>query len=141
MYSGGPPDGNADVRGFIDALHAVIDERRDDVCCIAGVDLSHVGQRFGQNISISPALLKQVEAEDRSMMQHVLDQDAERFFRLIQCEKDRRNVCGVPAIYTLLRLMKGGSSRLQPSMSDPIPMRWVSKNYGKDSSDECSSIP
>ena len=46
------------------------------------------------------------------MLRHVLDQDAERFFRFIQRERDSRNVCGVPAIYTLLHAAEAKNTRL-----------------------------
>ena len=71
----------------------------------AGVDLSHLGRRFGQELNLSESFLKQAEAEDRRMIDRILARDTEGFFRLIQEERDRRNVCGVPAIYTLLRLL------------------------------------
>ncbi len=115
IHSSSLPESNTEVRDFIHALKAAIEDYEEDVCCIAGVDLSHVGRCFGQNISISPAFIKQMEVEDRKMLKLVLDRDDEGFFQLIQEEKDRRNICGVPAIYTLLNLLKplnSGSSKL-----------------------------
>jgi AmmeMemoRadiSam system protein B len=47
-----------------------------------------------------------------AMIERILERDAEGFFRLILEEKDRRNVCGVPAIYALLRILDAGKSRL-----------------------------
>jgi AmmeMemoRadiSam system protein B len=76
------------------------------------VDLSHVGRRFGQNLTLSPELLKKVEQEDRLMIDGILQLDEEAFFRGIQQERDRRNVCGVPAIYTLLRAVEADEGRL-----------------------------
>ncbi|MBA7676823.1 hypothetical protein ES703_85068 [subsurface metagenome] len=112
MYTEGSPIKEKEVSEFIAALKAVIEERDNDVCCIAGVDLSHVGQRFGQKITVSPALINDVEREDRRMLEYVLNRDAEGFFQFIQNEKDRRNVCGVPAIYTLLHVIKAAGARL-----------------------------
>jgi AmmeMemoRadiSam system protein B len=112
IYAGRMPEEDRDFREFVDALKSVLAERGDQSCCIAGVDLSHRGQRFGQNIRMTPVFLKQAELDDRKMIDLILNQDADGFFKHIQNEKDRRNVCGVPAIYTLLRLIDAGSARL-----------------------------
>jgi AmmeMemoRadiSam system protein B len=61
---------------------------------------------------MQPPLLKQIENEDRSMIETILTGEAEVFFRGIQEERDRRNVCGVPAIYTLLRIIEADNGRL-----------------------------
>jgi hypothetical protein len=43
------------------------------------------------------------------MIDGLLARDAAGFFHSIQQEQDRRNVCGVPALYTLLRLLEAGA--------------------------------
>ena len=103
---------NEEVRAFIEALRTLIEERGDGVCCIAGVDLSHIGRRFGQPLNLSEALQEQVRRDDQAMLEPVLKGDADGFFGFIRNEKDRRNVCGVPAIYTLLQLMRPCEGRL-----------------------------
>jgi hypothetical protein len=47
-----------------------------------------------------------------AMIERIIDRDPGGFFRSIHEERDRRNVCGVPAIYTLLTLLGAGRSRL-----------------------------
>ncbi len=99
------PDEDEEVRQFLPALKALIDERGQDVCLIAGVDLSHVGQRFGQAVKMTPGFLRQLEAKDRALLERVTERDAEGFFRRVREEGDATNVCGVPAIYALLCLL------------------------------------
>ncbi len=111
-YDGRSPEEDNEFLEFIDALKSVLEERGDQSCCIAGVDLSHLGQRFGQNITMTPVFLKQAELDDRKMIDLILNRDADGFFKHIQNEKDRRNVCGVPAIFTLLRIIDAGSAKL-----------------------------
>ncbi len=103
---------NPEVEEFIGALKAALAENGSEVCCIAGVDLSHMGQRFGQNVTVSPALCKQVETEDRAMIDSILEGKAEDFLRGIVEQGNRRNVCGVPAVYCLLRVLDIESSCL-----------------------------
>ena len=112
LYQGGSISEHPEIGEFISALSKTLKERSSEVCCIAAVDLSHIGQRFGQNVTMQPQLLKQIETEDRSMIEAILTGEAEAFFRGIQEERDRRNVCGVPAIYTLLRIIEADNGRL-----------------------------
>jgi AmmeMemoRadiSam system protein B len=100
-----------EVESFLCALSQTIGEE-EGICCIAGVDLSHIGRRFGQDVTLSPALVREAEAEDRAMLAYVLKGDSEGFLESIRREGDNRNVCGVPAIYSLLKLIKPKSSRL-----------------------------
>jgi predicted class III extradiol MEMO1 family dioxygenase len=58
---------------------------------------------------MTPVFLQNAEREDRRMIESILAVDAEAFHLHIRREGDRRNVCGVPAIYTLLKLLDGGS--------------------------------
>jgi AmmeMemoRadiSam system protein B len=109
---GGSPRDDPEFSEFLAALKTELAAMGDRACCIAGVDLSHLGRRFGQDFTMTPDFLKTAEAEDMAMIERILERDAEGFFRLILEEKDRRNVCGVPAIYALLRILDAGKSRL-----------------------------
>ncbi len=93
-----------EVEQFVTALSRAVAEK-EKVCCIAGVDLSHLGRRFGQDVSLSPEMIARAETDDREMLDYVLKANSEGFLEFIRKEKDRRNVCGVPAIYTLLRVL------------------------------------
>jgi AmmeMemoRadiSam system protein B len=112
IYLGGAVSAHSEIDEFIEALSKTLKQTGSEVCCIAAVDLSHVGQRFGQNVTMSAELLQRVESEDRGMIETILSGDEEAFFRGIQQEQDRRNVCGVPAIYTLLRIVQAGEGKL-----------------------------
>lgn len=112
IHTESSPRDAPEFQDFTLALTEVLRERGDQTCIIAGVDLSHLGQRFGQNINITPLLLQEAKEKDLEMIQKILYPDAEGFFRLIQNEKDRRNVCGVPAIYTLLQIIDVKNARL-----------------------------
>jgi len=109
---GSSPMENEEVSEFINAVKMTEVETGDKVCFIAGVDLSHIGNRFGQSVVLSQAFLEKIERDDRKMLDYVLALDGEGFFRFIQDEEDRRNVCGVPAIYTLLKAIDGGKAEL-----------------------------
>jgi AmmeMemoRadiSam system protein B len=110
--SGKSPYEDETVRELIDALRQTLEESGSNVCVVAGVDLSHVGKRFGQDILLSGDFLADLESADRRMIRYILDCDAEGFMRNILADNDSRNVCGVPAIYTLLKTVRPGSTKL-----------------------------
>lgn len=112
LHGGGPPEANAEAEEFLAAMSEVLQQWGERAGLIAGVDLSHQGQRFGQELTLTSGFLRQLEGEDRAMIGRILERDPAGFFRGIQQEADRRNVCGVPAIYSLLRLLPAGSARL-----------------------------
>lgn len=111
-YLGGSWEEDGEFQEFIGGLKEIISEIGDKVCFIAGVDLSHLGQRFGQNITIDDTFLAWAKEKDMDMIKLILDRDEEGFLKLIQDEKDSRNVCGVPAIYTMLKVLDAKSSKL-----------------------------
>ena len=106
------PDSDDQIQDFISALRLEIEERGSELCCIAGVDLSHVGQRFGQQVNMTADVLQELERHDREMFASILELDAGAFFRFIQAEQDQKNVCGVSAIYTLLKTTAATSAQL-----------------------------
>jgi AmmeMemoRadiSam system protein B len=112
LHEGGPPEANAEAEEFLAAMAEVLEQWGQRAGLIAGVDLSHQGRRFGQELTLTESFLQQLEREDRTMIARVLEHDAAGFFQGIQQEADRRNVCGVPAIYSMLRLLPAGSARL-----------------------------
>ena len=112
ILAGNSPAEDPEVQEFTAALRRMIDGCGEEVCLIAGVDLSHLGQRFGQVVTMTPAFLEQAEAEDMVMIERIIDRDADGFFNHIRAEQDRRNVCGVPAIHTLLTIVDTSSACL-----------------------------
>ena len=82
------------------------------VCFIAGVDLSHIGMRFGDQDTLTDEWLDRVRMEDLDLLNHVERLDAEALFQHICDDQDQRRVCGYPAIYTLMDLAGARESQL-----------------------------
>lgn len=111
------------VTTFIESLRKAIAESNQKICLIAGVDLSHVGGRFGDEgmftsfidafgLRLTSMLLNQIKSEDLQMLQTVEALDAEGFYNSIQKHNDRRKVCGLPAIYTMLNVLDASEGKL-----------------------------
>ena len=98
------------VRQFIDALRESVSSLNEEVCYIASADLAHMGLQFGDPGGIGEVDLRILEEQDREMLGYVERMNAEGFSNLILRERDRRRICGYPAIYGMLNCLdaKGG---------------------------------
>jgi hypothetical protein len=75
------------------------------VLVVAAADLAHVGPAFHDPFVIDYVRYLHLQAADDILLQTLLQPDAAAFFRVIAAEGNRRNVCGLPPIYLLLRLL------------------------------------
>jgi len=97
---------------FIETLRTMIREDERRICLVAGADLAHVGPQFGHSFRVSPLVMDEIKAKDLSMLDLVVKGDAQGFFDYIMRENDQRNICGLPPIYTLLRLLDNAEGKL-----------------------------
>ncbi len=95
-----------EVKEFIQALKSIISERREKICIIAGVDLSHIGRHFGDDFNLSQTILQNIENEDKKLISAIEKLDKREVFGSVQKDFDQRKICGLPAIYTLLSLLE-----------------------------------
>jgi AmmeMemoRadiSam system protein B len=82
------------------------------VAYIAGVDLSHVGARFGDPDELDAKGLADIETKDRTALTAALTGDADAWFDAIAAHGDSTRICGLAAMYTMLRVAKPGTGRL-----------------------------
>lgn len=105
MQAGREPIRDRQVAGFVKALRTAISQSGKRVCVIAGVDLAHVGARFGDEFTVNEEVRAELEREDREMLATVTQRDPRELCGYIYAERDRRRVDGFPAIYTLLHAL------------------------------------
>jgi len=100
------------IDSFVGALRRVLAEERRPVCLVAGVDFAHVGRKFGDAEGLDPDFLAWVDAEDRSLLSPLERGDAAGFFDAVAKDGDRRRICGLSPMYTLLAALGGSRGRL-----------------------------
>jgi len=100
------------IRRFIDAFKEAVSSVGREVCYIASADLAHMGLQFGDLEGIREYDLGVISREDHEMLEHTKKMDAEGFFSSIAREKDRRKICGLPAIYSMLRALEAEEGTL-----------------------------
>jgi len=112
VWTGGAPEADPRVPRFLDALGESIGGSARKVCVIGGVDLAHVGPRFGDALANTSAFLERVAREDRKMLEPVIAADPAAFFESVAADGDSRRICGLSPIYAFLRALPGARGEL-----------------------------
>lgn len=106
------PSEIAEIENFIQALRQIIANRKERVLVLASADLAHVGIRFGDTEAPTRFTLETLKEEDRRLLEFAEGIDAEGFYEVLQREKDRRRICGLSSIYTLLRIVDARQGKM-----------------------------
>lgn len=101
----GSPASVPEIEAFIVAVRDAMAAENRPVCVVGGVDLSHVGPRFGDQQPMGPALAQRASAADRVALSRVESGDAEGWWRTVAADGNCCHVCGLGAVYTVLRLL------------------------------------
>jgi hypothetical protein len=96
---------------FLSALKLCVKDSRYPTLIVAGVDFSHIGLKFGQRYPAA-SLLLDAKAHDRSLVEDICEGDVEGFWRKVQKENNRYNICGFSTLALLLELLAGKKGRL-----------------------------
>lgn len=102
--NGSSPFEDKKISTFLTELKKIIDSYGDSVVVIAGVDLAHVGPKFGDKDQVDEKTLSWIRNRDAISLEYTEKIDAEGFFRSIEEEKDKRKICGLSSIYSMLKV-------------------------------------
>jgi len=91
------------IASTINVLKKVCQRQRTIV--IAAADLAHMGLIFGDSMPLDIVGRARMAKNDEELIQILCRGAADDFYSIIQKEKDRRHVCGVPPIYIGLSSM------------------------------------
>ncbi len=89
---------------MVSAMKELLDEGKERILLVAGVDLSHVGQKFGDQAT-AEALLPQAITHDKMILSYLCRGEPENIFREVLETQDRYHVCGLPAILLFASLL------------------------------------
>lgn len=102
VRKGTEPAAQPDVGRMVRALRAAEDQAGEPVCYIISGDLAHLGPKFGDPAPVAEPLLAHSRAQDQSLLSRAEAADPAGFFRAVAAEGDRRRICGLPPLYTVL---------------------------------------
>ncbi len=88
-------------REFIAALRSVVQASGRRAVFIASADMAHIGRKFGDDVP-AETLLPALETEDADILHSITSVDTAGFFHGIAAVDDRRRICGLPPVYTML---------------------------------------
>ncbi len=86
---------------FTDKLREIIIGSGKKPIYIASGDLAHIGRKFDDNFDAEPELENLVK-EDTELIDRLEELDSEGFYYCIAKVNDKRKICGLPPIYTLM---------------------------------------
>jgi AmmeMemoRadiSam system protein B len=91
-------------QGMVSAMNLLLQEGKGRILLVAGVDLSHVGRKFGDQAP-ADALLPQATAHDKLILSFLSRGEPENIFKEALNTQDSYHVCGLPAILLFASLL------------------------------------
>lgn len=104
IQEGGLPEQNDEVKRFLGTLGEIAEREKDRLFWVLGIDMAHMGRRYGDEFvarSESGEMIE-VERRDRSRIERVMDADSRGFWDLVQQNRDDLKWCGSSPLYTFL---------------------------------------
>jgi MEMO1 family protein len=114
IYEGGKPEDNEQVHRALSVLGEIAAKEQDRLVWVMGVDMAHMGVRYGDQFEASAGKdqMEQVEQRDRARIGRMEVSDAQGFWELVQENRDDLKWCGSAPIYTFLKAVPGAKGRL-----------------------------
>lgn len=124
IYQSGAPEDDEGVARFLDALAELRAREGKKLCWVLGVDMAHIGARYGDGFEAQPHLgeMAQVEERDRARIAQINASSAGGFWDLVQQNHDDLKWCGSSPFYTFLKVfpkVRGELQRYQQWAIDP----------------------
>jgi hypothetical protein len=113
------PSTAAEIEDVLQALREAIQGRR--ACIVAGVDFAHIGPVFGDPKPIDQDRVAWMMAGDTRSLQTCSEGNAEAFWNSVVSDRNARNVCGLSATYSALRLLGDVEGKLHKYGFAPDP--------------------
>ncbi len=115
LYLGGKPEDDDGVREFFDALGEMQSREGDRLRWVLGVDMAHIGRRYGDELSAEAHTgeMLAVAARDKERIEQLTLGDARGFWDRVQPEHDDLKWCGSAPFYTFLNVVPQARGRLR----------------------------
>jgi len=105
LYQGGLPEDDERVRRALDALGELAAKEGDRLAWVLGVDMAHMGRRYGDTFEAQAGRgeMEEVARRDSARIERMQQGDARGFWNLVQENRDDLKWCGSAPIYTFLK--------------------------------------
>jgi AmmeMemoRadiSam system protein B len=115
LYEGGLPEENENVQRMFGALGEMAAREGSRLCWVLGVDMAHMGQRYGDRFSATAdrGEMEDVARRDQGRIACMQSGDAQGFWERVQENHDDLKWCGSSPIYTFLRALPQARGELR----------------------------
>jgi MEMO1 family protein len=115
IYVGGLPEDNDHVRRVFGSLGEVAARENDRLLWVLGVDMAHIGRRYGDPFEAraGEGEMQPVERADRARIDRMEAGDGRGFWELVQDNHDPLKWCGSSPVYTFLKAVPEARGRLR----------------------------
>lgn len=105
LLTGKAPESNDGLMRFFDTLGELAEREGSRLFWILGVDLAHIGRRYGDGFAAraEAGRMTGIRERDLERLGHYCRGDANAFFDLVKPDHDRLRWCGYSALYTFLK--------------------------------------
>ncbi len=105
IYVGGKPEDDESVRRFLGKLGELWAREGDRLFWILGIDMAHMGRRYGDPFTAhaGQGRMSEVEARDAQRIDCIDAGDADGFWDLVQQNRDDLKWCGSSPLYTFMK--------------------------------------
>lgn len=115
LYEGGLPEDTEDVQRFFDALGNISAREGSKLFWVLGVDMAHIGRRYGDPIRAAARRgeMLAVEQRDRVRIDKIVSGNIRDYWSLVQENHDDLKWCGSSPFYTFLKTNPGLHGKLE----------------------------
>jgi AmmeMemoRadiSam system protein B len=119
LYEGGLPEDTPRVQRMFGALGELAAREGSNLCWVLGVDMAHMGKRYGDRFTAMAdrGEMEEVARRDRDRIACMETSDARGFWERVQEDRDDRQAelkwCGSSPIYTFLRAVPQAKGQLK----------------------------
>ena len=106
IAQGRQPSESSAITSFIDALQDTVYDSRKQVCFVAGVDMAHIGSRFGDEGLVDEERLRAQWTDDQQLLAQACAGNSEGWFAHVAASNDSSRICGLAPMYTMLQAMQ-----------------------------------
>jgi AmmeMemoRadiSam system protein B len=110
VQGGDDPAEDAELHSALGILKDAASSQR--TMMVAAGDLAHVGPAFGDGYAVDIFEKARHRTADEQLMDSICEGEEEGVLQLVRDERDRRRICGLPAIYMALRLLGDTTGRV-----------------------------
>jgi MEMO1 family protein len=105
MHAGEFPEDDDHVKRFLGALGGIAEQEKERLFWVLGVDMAHMGTRFGDTFAAHADCDEMTLVRERDMLriERVNASDARGFWNLIKEDQDDLKWCGSSPIYTFMK--------------------------------------